>query len=232
MSKAQSHRLSRSTDAAKYERRQVERQVRYLAQRRVYRNKLLTRTAIVLLVAAIGGLGYWLYQAHISSAQAASSSPAYQEAVYNSLYPPIDHVYCDQLEGQVTHIHAHVSIYINGKLSLIPQFVGIVQDNAGDVTCYYWLHTHDFSGVIHIESPASAKEMFTFGQFVDEWSQEFSTLGFPSQLLLKSGWTIWINGHRYQGALDSIPLAKHSLITIAYNSPNAKPDTTYAWNGL
>ncbi len=184
------------------------------------------------MFAVISGLGYWFYQAHTSSTHAASSSSLYQEAISTSLYPPIDHVYCDPQEDQVTHIHAHVSISINGKRSLIPQFVGIAQDNAGDVTCYYWLHMHDASGVIHIESPASAKETFTFGQFVAVWQQGFSTLGFPCQLLLQSGWTIWINGHSYPETLTSIPLAKHSLITIAYNSPDVKPDTISAWNGL
>ncbi|HLI68841.1 MAG TPA: hypothetical protein VKV19_03710 [Ktedonobacteraceae bacterium] len=32
--------------------------------------------------------------------------------------------------------------------------------------------------------------------------------------------------------LAKVQMAKHSLITLAYNSPEVKPDTTYAWNGL
>ncbi len=225
------HNKAQIKNTIKRNHRPSERQARSFAQHHARRNKMFTWTTVVLLIAVLSGLGYWLRQAHISSTHAANSS-WYQESIYTSLYPPIDHVYCDPLEDQVTHIHAHVSIYINGERSLIPQFVGIAQDNAGDVTCYYWLHTHDASGVIHIESPASARETFTFGQFVDVWQQEFSTLGFPSQLLLQSGWTIWINGHRYPETLTSIPLARHSLIRLAYNSPDVKPDTTYAWNGL
>ncbi|HLI71889.1 MAG TPA: hypothetical protein VKV19_19210 [Ktedonobacteraceae bacterium] len=224
---------AKSKDAIKYERRQAERQQRYLAQRRARRNKILFWSAAALVV-VLGSLGgYLIYRAHQpATANAASPGSVYQEAIYNSNYPPVDNVYCDALEGSVTHIHAHVSIYINGKLEDIPQYVGIPQDSSGNVICYYWLHTHDTSGVIHIESPASANETFTFGQFVAEWDEYFNNLGFYPQLLLNSGWTIWTDGKKYNGTLDSIPLTAHNLITIAYNSPNVKPDTTYAWNGL
>ncbi len=153
-----------------------------------------------------------------------------QEAIANSTYGPVDQVYCDQLEQVVLHIHTHVSLYINGKITPLPADVGIPRDASGEAICFYWLHTHDASGVIHIESPV--KELFTFGQFRDEWCQKFQNLGFPSQLFLNSGWTIWINGQRYPGTLESAPLAAHSLITLAYNSPNVTPDTHYIWGRL
>jgi hypothetical protein len=224
---------AKSRDAIKYERRQAERQKRYLAQRRARRNKILAWTSAVVLVAVLGGLGYWIYRSHLTPANATSStSPsAYHEAIYNSSYPPVDNVYCDQLEGSVQHIHVHLTIYIDGQNYPLPGNVGIPQGSQGNPTCFYWLHVHpQYPGVIHIESPVI--ETFTLGQFLDEWDQYFSSLGFPNQLLLKSGWTIWINGHKYNGSLDSVPLDKHNLITIAYSSPKAKPDTVYNWNGL
>lgn len=153
-----------------------------------------------------------------------------QEAISNSTYAPVDRVHCDQLEKMALHIHAHVSLYINGKIRPLPANVGIPRDASGKAICFYWLHTHDASGVIHIESPV--KELFTFGRFRDEWYQKFQNLGFPRQLFLNSGWTIWINGQRYPGTLESIPLAAHSLITLAYNSPNVTPDTHYIWGRL
>lgn len=222
---------AQSRDAAKYERRQVERQMRYLAERRRRRNVAFAITGGVLAFLIIAGVAsYFIYQAaqpkHASGPQA-----PYQEAVFDSTYPPVDNVYCDQLEQSVEHIHVYMVVYINGQPSPLPGNIGIPQDSqTGNSTCFYWLHTHDSSGVIHIESPAA--EPFTFGQFLDEWQQEFLSLGFPSELLLPNGWTIWINGHVYKGGLDSIPLAAHNIITIAYNSPKAKPATTYAWNGL
>jgi len=223
---------TQTRDAAKYERRQAERQMRYLAQRRARRNKLLAWTVGVLLIVLIGaGVSFWVYQTH-QPAHASSTTAAapFQEAVFDPSYPPVDNVYCDQLEQSVEHIHAYVTMWINGQQQSIPQYVGIPQDQSGNATCFYWLHTHDTSGIIHIEAPA--KEPFTFGQFLDEWNQQFNSLGFPSQLLLNTGWTIWVNGQPYHGTLDSIPLAAHNIITVAYASPKAKPATTYAWNGL
>jgi hypothetical protein len=153
-----------------------------------------------------------------------------QEAISTSTYEPVDRVSCDQLEQTVLHIHAHVSLYINGKLTPLPADVGIPREASGKAICFYWLHTHDASGVIHIEAPVKAS--FTFGQFRDEWCQKFQNLGFPGQLFQNSGWTIWINGQRYSGTLESIPLAAHSLITLAYNSPKVTPDTHYTWGEL
>lgn len=223
---------AKSKDAIKYERRQVERQQRYLAKRRARRNKIILWSAVAFVV-VFGSLGgYLIYRARTAPTKALSStSPtAYTEPIYNSSYPPVDNVYCDQLEGSVQHIHAHLTIYIDGQNFALPANIGIPQDSSGNVTCYYWLHVHpQYAGVIHIESPVL--ETFTLGQFLDEWQQYFNSLGFPSQLLLP-GWTIWVNGHKYNGSLDSVPLAAHNLITIAYDSPKAKPDTVYNWSGL
>ncbi len=225
---------AQTRDAAKYERRQAERQMRYLAQRRARRNKILAWTVGILLVLIVGGsISFWFYQTHQPVRASTSVTPTvtpFQESVFNTNYPPVDNVYCDQLEQSVEHIHVYMTIWIDGKQQSMPQYIGIPQDQSGNATCFYWLHTHDSSGIIHIEAPA--KEPFTFGQFIDEWNQQFQSAGFYSQLLLPTGWTIWINGKPYHGSLDSIPLAAHNIITIAYNSPNAKPATTYAWNGL
>jgi hypothetical protein len=232
---AASSARSLTRDAAKYERRQAERQQRLLAERRARRNKIVIWTSAILIVAIIGSLvTYFVYQsrqpaAHASSAQAAAP---YQEAVFDSNYPPVDNVYCDQLEQSVEHIHMHLTMYINGQQSALPANIGIpTNSQSGQATCFYWLHVHqEYPGVIHIESPTS--EPFNLGQFLDIWNQQFNSLGYPSQLLLPSGWTIWLNGKVYHGRLASVPLAAHNLITIAYNSPNAKPDTVFNWSGL
>jgi hypothetical protein len=178
----------------------------------------------VLFIALVGG--------GLTSSQPTNAQTDMQrhsrEAIYSSAYLPVDNVYCDHLEGMVMHLHAHVSLYINGQNTAIPQYVGIARNaGTGHVICYYWLHVHDHSGIIHIEPPVH--QTFTFGQFLNEWHQRFQRLGFPDQLLLTNGWTIWTNGRPYYGTLESIPLTEHALITLAYNSPNAKPDTVYAW---
>ncbi|HLH60485.1 MAG TPA: hypothetical protein VKV20_02280 [Ktedonobacteraceae bacterium] len=169
----------------------------------------------IIILAAIAGFVIYNQQNQAST-----------ETVVNSAYPPVDNIYCDALEQTVYHIHAHLSIYINGSLSPIPANMGI----ASDGSCYYWLHTHDTTGVIHIESPT--QKDYTLGNFFDEWSTHFSSLGFPTQLASTAGWQVWVNGKPYSGDFHNITLTAHELITLAYNSPGVKPDTVYAWNGL
>jgi hypothetical protein len=84
--------------------------------------------------------------------------------------------------------------------------------------------------VVHIESPAGRS--YTLGNFFDIWGGQFQQLGYPSQLDLSSGWQAYVNGKPYNGDFHKIPLTAHTIITLAYNSPNVKPDTTYNWNGL
>ncbi len=170
-------------------------------------------TGILILAAIVGVVIYNQHQPQT-------------ETIVNSAYPPVDNIYCDALEQTVYHIHAHVSIYINGSLSPIPQNVGIATDGS----CYYWLHTHDTTGVIHIESPT--QKDYTLGNFFDEWSANFSSLGYPTELASTTGWQIWVDGKPYSGDFHNITLTAHKLITMAYNSPGVKPDTVYAWNGL
>jgi hypothetical protein len=147
-------------------------------------------------------------------------------ATVNPSYPAIDSISCDTQEQVAYHIHAHLSIYINGTKSAVPQSVGI----ASDGSCFYWLHTHDTTGVIHIESPT--QKDYSLGNFFDVWEQRFSSSGYPAELASQSGWQVWIDGKPYSGDFRAIPLTAHKLITMAYNSPGVKPDTSYAWNGL
>jgi hypothetical protein len=176
-----------------------------------------TRITIISIIAAVILFAGGIY-AYATYANAQSQTPT----ISNSAYQPIDNVYCDKQEQTTVHYHAHVTIYINGQQTKIPQGVGIASDNS----CLYWLHTHDTQGIIHIESPAD--HTFTLGNFLDEWGTQFSQLGYPSQFDL-SGWKVYVDGQPYTGDLHKIVLKSHQLVTLAYNSPTIKPDTTYNW---
>ena len=223
----------RTKDSLKYERRQMERQQRMLAERRAKRKRTITIFSIILAVVVIGGglATYIIYNNTHATPPSSTSASAFQEPIYNSDYQPVDNVYCDQGEGDVMHIHAHLTMYINGAKSLLPALVGIPTDaSSGSTVCFYWLHTHDQTGVVHIEAPVN--ETFELGQFLDVWDHQFQSLGFPSELLLNTGWKIWLDGKVYNGNLASVPLNAHQLVTIAYNSPDVKPDTSYNWGTL
>ncbi|WP_136642758.1 hypothetical protein [Subtercola vilae] len=67
-------------------------------------------------------------------------------------------------EGTALHIHAHLTVTVNGVRETVPGEVGIDQVS-GLVSP---LHTHDTTGILHIESPVQAD--FTLGQFFTEWN--------------------------------------------------------------
>ncbi len=69
---------------------------------------------------------------------------------------------CEEVEKFDYHIHSLLTIIVNKTNQTIPEGIGILPSQ-----CIFWLHTHDDSGLIHIESPT--KENFTLGQFFDVW---------------------------------------------------------------
>lgn len=142
----------------------------------------------------------------------------------SQLAPPVGNIQCNVNEQLAFHIHAHLSIYINGQNIPLPAQIGITN------TCFYWLHTHDTSGIIHMESPIQTT--FTLGTFLQLWREQFSQLQYLNQLSATDGWKVYIDGKPYSGDFNKIALKPHELITLAYNSPNISPDTVYNWGGL
>ncbi|HEX3455208.1 MAG TPA: hypothetical protein VHS03_11320, partial [Gaiellaceae bacterium] len=72
-------------------------------------------------------------------------------------------------EGTKLHIHAHLYVVVNGKIYPVPALIGInVQQRF-----IAELHTHDVTGIIHVESPTI--RTFTLGEFFDVWGLRFSS---------------------------------------------------------
>ena len=130
----------------------------------------------------------------------------------------VDGVGCETSEQTAYHIHAHLAIFVSGSQRLIPAGVGIPGGTptpqpggpfVGGGTCLYWLHTHDQSGVIHIESPAP--KLYTLGNFFDVWGQPLTA----SQVGPARGpVTAYVNGHQYHGNPQSIVLHAHTVIQL------------------
>ncbi|HLI96011.1 MAG TPA: hypothetical protein VKT72_07975 [Candidatus Baltobacteraceae bacterium] len=97
----------------------------------------------------------------------------------------IDGVPCNTTMPNTYHVHAFVGVYVNGKELAVPDAIGM--DHAlGDMydkysgwyneeiyaTCFYHIHTHDASGLVHMETSQNApitKPLFNLGQFFDLW---------------------------------------------------------------
>ena len=112
---------------------------------------------------------------------------------------------------------------MNGKQVAVPQGIGIAPDHS----CLYWLHTHTSDGVIHIEFPKQGSP--TLGNFLDIWGQSFNSLGFQNELASSADWTVYVNGKKVTENFNQLVFQPHQVITIAYNSPNITPDTSFNW---
>jgi hypothetical protein len=162
-----------------------------------------------------------------SAAAAASESASSTIGESNLLAPTwsglkgqtIDGVGSNQMEQLAYHIHAHLAIYVNGQQKTVPYGIGIEQPwsttadgnsefvNSG--AAFYYLHTHDDSGVIHIESPTTT--LYTLGQFFAEWNQPLSSTQIgPYQGAV----TVFVNGAKYTGDPASIKLQAHDVIQL------------------
>ena len=127
----------------------------------------------------------------------------------------VDGIQCNAVEQLVFHNHAHLDIFINGQPSTIPSQIGIVPGK-----CIYWLHTHDDSGIIHIESPVTRN--FTLGQFFDIWNKKFSnTQIFNNTFNAKNAMSVYANGNKVNGNADyrNVKLDEHDEIAIVYGKP-------------
>jgi hypothetical protein len=132
-------------------------------------------------------------------------------------------------EGTALHIHAHLDVIVNGSPVPVAALVGI--DEAAQKISP--LHTHDTTGVIHIESP-DAKATFTLGQFFTEWQVPLSAnqlggLNVDSTHQLKE----YVNGKLREGDPGSLQLAAHDEIALVYGTPPTNVPSSYQWtNGL
>jgi hypothetical protein len=212
-SSAKQTKQERRRDRREEQRRREEERLRTVKRNRIIIG--VSVLAVILIVAAAVFFG-----------NRNSSTASIADQGSNPAYPNVDNSVCQANEQVAYHVHAHLSIYINGQQVPVPQNLGI----ASDQSCLYWLHTHDTTGVIHVEAPSQQK--FTLGTFFKEWSQVFPQLQYPVQLSSSDGWKVYVNGKPYNGDFHNIELSAHTLITLAYQSPNAPIDTVYNWGDL
>ena len=174
------------------------------------RDKKIKRLVMIgVIVAAAVGIGL-----AIASSKALSGAGVSASA--------IDGIQCNNVEQLVSHIHAHLDIFINGQPYTIPSQIGITDK------CFYWLHTHDESGVIHIESPV-AKD-YTIGQFFDIWNKKFSNTQILDNIVNgKNTLNVYVNGNKVNAGVNyrDIKLKAHDEIAVVYGKPPSTIPSKY-----
>ncbi len=129
-------------------------------------------------------------------------------------------------EGSVEHIHVHLDIIANGQAVTVPALIGIDEQHSAISP----LHTHDATGVIHIESPTQAT--FSLAQFFTEWHVALSAEHIGG-LTVGPGNTLraYVNGTQVNGDPAAITFHGHDEIALVYGPPtqNVPVPGSYNW---
>ncbi|NHI03789.1 hypothetical protein DYY67_0859 [Candidatus Nitrosotalea sp. TS] len=158
------------------------------------KNKLI---AIGIIAAIAAGVAYYLHES---------------DNTVDKAFAAIDGIPCETQEYTTYHVHAHLDVFVNGQHITVPQYVGIMAGgpNNQQFVCLYWLHTHDTTGIMHIESPQETN--FTLNQFLDVWKKT-STGALPDGEPI-----IFVNGQEVSTNLESTELHAHDELAIVYGT--------------
>jgi hypothetical protein len=116
-------------------------------------------------------------------------------------------------------------VLVDGKPVAVPGNVGI--DQARSMISP--LHTHDTSGVLHIESPVQAS--FSLGQFFSEWQvaldqDHLGSLAATGGKVLRA----YVNGKQVPGNPAAIILHAHDEVALVYGSATDQTPVPPSYN--
>jgi hypothetical protein len=138
----------------------------------------------------------------------------------------------DSMEALAYHIHTHLQIFVNGVAKNIPYGIGIVPPYSLDTSGgspfvsggskFYFLHTHDETGVVHIESPT--KRQYTLGNFFDVWKQPLSSTQVGPN---KGTVTVYVDGKLFTGDPRTIEFTEFKKIQLDVGTVTPYKDFTW-----
>ena len=129
----------------------------------MYRSR--TITAVALVVAALAGC---------SSSSGSSGTSGGESAASKALVARTKAANVELLgqEAFDTHIHTQLDVDVNGEPMDVPAGIGIDAETNRIAA----LHTHDATGLIHVESPEKNAK-YTLNQFLTVWGMPADTAG-------------------------------------------------------
>ena len=92
---------------------------------------------------------------------------------------------------------------------------------------FYWLHTHDASGILHVESPND--RAYTLGNFFDVWGQPLAADNVAG---LKGSLKVYVNGKVQFAPLRDLSLKPHDQTALVIGQPSVAPVTYTFPDGL
>jgi hypothetical protein len=121
-------------------------------------------------------------------------------------------------DGTAFHIHQHLDISIDGTTVAVPELIGAETQ----LQSFAPIHTHDTSGVIHLESPVN--QAFTLGDVFGVWGVYFTPdcLGAYCNVGDKT-LRVFVNGKAFAGDFTKLVLKSHQEILVAYGTAAELP---------
>lgn len=119
-------------------------------------------------------------------------------------------------EGTALHVHAHLDVFVHGRRVAVPAGIGIGPDYISP------LHTHDASGVVHVEAPDV--RTFTLGEVFGVWGVRLTRrclggycAGGADRL------RVYVGGRELTGDPRRLSLAPHAEIVVAFGTQRQLP---------
>lgn len=122
--------------------------------------------------------------------------------------------------GTRLHIHQHLDVYAEGRRVTVPALIGIAAKDRQ--VLFSPLHTHDATGVVHVESPVV--KTFTLGQFFAVWGVRFTPRclgGYCTQGANRI--RVYSDGRLVTGDPRALALREHQEIVVAYGTKAELP---------
>jgi hypothetical protein len=184
-----------------------------------------TVAAVTLLAGACGGSS-----SHASSQSGSNSSVSSNAIVWprpDNTGAAINAAGLPALPAEAlsVHYHAHLDVIIDGQPVIVAQYIGIDIVNRRISP----LHTHDSSGIIHVESPEPTT--YTLGQFFTEWAVRLTAQCIDTYCAGPTRQNIaTVNGQTFNGDPSTIPFFPHAQITLWSGPPGPPPPLPSSYN--
>lgn len=167
---------------------------------------------------------------------------------------PVDGITCDPTMSNNYHVHVFLGIYDNGTQVALPTAIGMENPGAAvsgfvdTASCFYHIHTHDSSGIVHVEDPDPTgapvtASLYTLKNVLDIWgitadANHFGPFTGPVRVFTSgqvyrgdaNNGTVAATNYTFYGTNPtSVPLYSHEVIwvEIGPNYPASLPNVQF-----
>ena len=122
------------------------------------------------------------------------------------------------------HIHAHLDVFVDGDEMDVPANIGI-DLSGGQLQAIAPLHTHDTTGLIHVENAEPAS--FYLSQLFNEWDVRLDTTCVGGYCRPAKDWAIYVDGVKDTRDPAKIEFGAHREIAVVVGKAPASIPKKY-----